>query len=79
MRRSKSHLGVGVDEGLLVNPPHAIHVDDVEGVLRAEITRMGSLDLATFYLLLPLALERSDLLLGNTMPSSATFFSGAAR
>src|SRR5205823_12973569 len=33
------HLGVGIDKGLLINPPDALQRADVEGVLRAAIAR----------------------------------------
>ena len=42
----RSPLGVGIDEGLLVNPADALERADVEGVLAAEIAGMGRLDLA---------------------------------
>jgi len=34
----ESDLGVGVDEGLLVNPPNPLEVADIEGVLGATVT-----------------------------------------
>ena len=40
------HLGVGVDEGLLVDAPDPLHGADVEGVLRAAIAGALALELA---------------------------------
>ena len=57
----ESHLGVGVDEGLLIDAPDALHVADVEGILGAEIAGMSGLDLPAFQLLLALALQRRHL------------------
>ena len=33
----EGHLGVGIDEGLLIDVAHALHVADIEGVLGAAI------------------------------------------
>ena len=30
-------LGVGIDQGLLIDPPHALERSDIEGVLRAAV------------------------------------------
>lgn len=58
-------LGIGIDEGLLVNPSHALDGADVEGVLAAKITRMGRLDLSDGYIVLLLLLQRLYLCLGQ--------------
>jgi hypothetical protein len=42
----KGDLGVGVDEGLLIDPPDALQRADIEGVLRAAIARAFALELA---------------------------------
>jgi hypothetical protein len=44
-------LAVGIDEGLLVNPPHALEIADIEGVLGAAVPRMLALELAMGLLL----------------------------
>ncbi len=43
-------LGVGVDEGLLIDPPDALQRADIEGVLRAAIARAFALELAVRFL-----------------------------
>ncbi len=40
------HLGIGIDIGLLVNPTDTFQGADIESVLRAQITRVGGIDLA---------------------------------
>src|SRR6516225_640743 len=61
----KGELGVGVDEGLLVDPPDALQGADVEGVLRPAIAWALALELAV-RLLVGLGLfERGDLRLGE--------------
>src|SRR3712207_5034456 len=47
------HLGVGVDEGLLVDPSDPLHGADVEGVLRAAAARALALELAVRLVVLP--------------------------
>src|SRR5438034_1086590 len=42
----EGHLGVGVDEGLLVDPPHALQIADIERILAAAVARMLALELA---------------------------------
>jgi hypothetical protein len=37
IKLGKPDLGIGVDEGLLVDPAHAFEVADVKGVLRAAV------------------------------------------
>src|SRR3990170_5901772 len=44
-------LAVGVDKGLLVNSPHALHIANVEGILCATITWVLALELAVRFLL----------------------------
>jgi len=57
----KGHLGVGVDEGLLIDPPHPLHRADVEGVLRTAVAGTLALELAVRLVIGPGLLERSDL------------------
>ena len=47
----EGNLGVGVDEGLLVDPPHALQIADVERVLGTAVARMLALELAVGLLL----------------------------
>ena len=61
----ESHLGVGVDEGLLIDAPDALHVADVEGVLRAAIARALALELAMRFLLGLGLLQGRQLALGQ--------------
>ena len=58
-------LGVGVDEGLLIDPPDALQRADIEGVLRAAIARALALELAMRLLVGLGLLERGDLGLGE--------------
>lgn len=37
--RGERHLGVGIDEGPLIDPPHPLERTDIEGVLGAAIAR----------------------------------------
>src|SRR5262245_15426991 len=61
----KADLGVGVDEGLLVDASNTLQVADVERILGAAVTRMLALELAV-RLLLGLGLfQRDDLRLGQ--------------
>jgi len=58
-------FGVGIDIGLLIHPAHALEGADIEGVLRAEIARVGRLNLATGLIIELLALQRLNLGLGE--------------
>ncbi len=40
----EGNLGVGVDEGLLVDPPHALEIADVERILGTAVARMLALE-----------------------------------
>jgi tetratricopeptide (TPR) repeat protein len=61
----KAYLGVGVDEGLLVDASHALQIADIERILGAAVTWMLTLELAV-RLLLGLGLfQRDDLRLGQ--------------
>jgi hypothetical protein len=39
-------LGVGIDEGLLIDAAHALQIADIEGVLRTAIAGVLALELA---------------------------------
>src|SRR5262249_16465452 len=70
-------LGVGVDEGPLVDASNTLQIADIEGVLSAAVTRMLALELAV-RLLLGLGLfQRDDLRLVSTRPSWALLASSA--
>src|SRR5262249_6136931 len=58
-------LGIGVDEGLLVDPSDPLQVADVERVLSAAIARMFALELAMRLFLGLGLLQRDDLRLGQ--------------
>src|SRR6185312_8483793 len=61
----KAYLGIGVDEGLLVDASNALQIADIERILGAAITWMLALELAV-RLLLGLGLfQRNDLRLGQ--------------
>ena len=58
-------LGVGVDEGLLVDPSHPLQRADIEGVLRSAVAGALALELAMRFLVGFGFLERGDLGLGK--------------
>src|SRR5579863_4302824 len=60
-----NHLAVGVDEGLLVDPPNPLHVADIERILGAAVARMLALELAVGFLFGLGFLQRDDLRLGQ--------------
>src|SRR5579872_2102636 len=62
---SEGDLGVGVDEGLLVDAPDPLHVADVEGVLGAAIARALALEFAVRLLLALSLLQGSQLAFGE--------------
>src|SRR6266480_3622799 len=68
---AESDLGIGVDEGLLVDPPDALEIADVERVLRATVAGMLALELTVGLLLDLRALQRHNLRLGEHQPSWA--------
>src|SRR5438876_4609398 len=61
----KSDFGVGIDKGLLVNPPDALQRTDIEGVLGTAIAWTFALELAMRLLVGLGLLERGDLRLGE--------------
>src|SRR5262245_30135151 len=62
---AKADLGVGVDEGLLVDAPYSLEGATVERVLRPAVARVLALELAARLLLLQREFERLSLLLGE--------------
>jgi hypothetical protein len=42
----KTYLGIGVDEGLLVDASNTLQIADIERILGAAVTRMLALELA---------------------------------
>ena len=61
----KGNLGVGIDDGLLVDPPNPFQRADIEGVLRLAVARALALELALRFLVGLGLLERGDLCLGQ--------------
>jgi hypothetical protein len=61
----EGHLGIGVDDGLLVDPPHALERANIERVLRPAIAGAFALELAMRFLVDLGLLERGDLRLGQ--------------
>jgi hypothetical protein len=61
----EGHLRIGVDEGLLVDPTHALERADGEGVLRAAGARALALELAVRLAVLPRPLQGGDLVEGS--------------
>ncbi len=59
------HLGVGVDAGLLVDPPHPLERADVEGVLCRAVARTLAVELAMRLVVLPRPLQSDDLGFGQ--------------
>src|ERR1700751_250767 len=70
-------LGIGVDEGLLIDPPHTLQRADVEGVLGAAMAWAFAPDLAMRLLAGLGLLERGDWASVSRMPSCATLASSA--
>jgi len=61
----KGDLGVSVDDGLLIDPAHALQCADVKGILRAAIAGAFALELAMRLLVGLGLLERGDLRFGE--------------
>ena len=59
----KGQLSVGIEEGLLVNPPHALERADVEGILCATVTGTFALELAVRFFVGLGLLQRGELAL----------------
>src|SRR5437660_12572672 len=75
----EGHLGVGIDKGLLINPPDALQRAHVEGVLRTAIARALALELAMRFLS-ALAFSSAVICASvNRMPSCAALASSALR
>src|SRR5437764_13545888 len=58
-------LSIGVDKGLLIDPPDALQRSDIEGVLRAAIARALAVELAMRLLVGLGLLERGNLRFGE--------------
>ena len=58
-------LGIGINIGLLINPPDALQGSHIERILRAKVTGMGRFDLAPGLVVQFLLLQRLDLGLGQ--------------
>jgi hypothetical protein len=65
VKLGEGHLGVGVDDGLLVDPPDPLQRADIEGVLCPAIARAFALELAMRLLGGLGLLECGDLRLGQ--------------
>jgi hypothetical protein len=79
VERGKAYLGIGIDEGLLVDASNTLQVADIERILGAAVTWMLALEFAV-RLLLGLGLfQRDDLRLASvsTRPSWALLASSA--
>src|SRR5579864_2317674 len=61
----KSGLAVGVDKGLLIDPPDALQIAHVVGILRAQIPRVFRFDLAVRFFLQLGLLQRTHLIFGQ--------------
>ena len=64
-----SPLGIGVDESLLINPPHALDSTDVEDILTTEIPGMSGLDFTMGNIIFLFLLQHLHLRLGQYHPS----------
>ena len=73
----EADLRVGVDEGLLVDPPHPLHDAHVEGVLGAAVARMLALEGAMGLLVRLRLLQRRDLVFGEHQAVLAALASSA--
>ena len=68
------HLGEGIDKGLLVDPANSFEGADIEGVLATQLPRMGGLDLTAGHIVLLLAFQGGNLLLGQDLPGLGHMF-----
>ena len=66
-------LGVGIDEGLLVDAPNSLQIADIERILGAAIARMLAFELAMRLLLGLGFFQRDDLRLGQHQAFLGTF------
>ena len=65
VKLGEADLGVGVDEGLLVDAAHPLQRADVEGVLGAAVTGTVAIELAVRFLVRLRLLQRGQLALGE--------------
>src|SRR5215211_7116882 len=75
----EGHLGIGVDEGLLVDAPDPLHVADVERVLGAAVARALALELAVASFSVLAFSKAASWPSVSTRPSWATLVSSALR
>jgi hypothetical protein len=61
----EGHLGIGIDDGLLVDPPDPLGRADIEGILRPTVAGALALELAVRFLVGLGLLQRGDLRLGQ--------------
>ena len=61
----KADLGVGVDEGLLVDATHPLQRADIEGVLGTAVAGTGAIELAMSFLVGLRLLQSGELALGQ--------------
>ncbi len=54
----EGHLAIGIDEGLLVDPPNPLERANIERILGAQLARMLGLNLALRFLLLATSFQR---------------------
>src|ERR1700750_1941548 len=71
------NLGVGIDEGLLVDAPNSLQIADIERILGVAIARMLALELAMRLLLSLGFFQRDDLRLGQYQAFLGAFASSA--
>ncbi len=65
LQLARSHLAVGIDKGLLIDPTDALDRADGVGILRAKETRVRRLDLAMGLIQRLLMLQSDDLGFGR--------------
>ena len=63
----RSPLGVGIDEGLLIDAANALDGADIEGVLGTQIAWMSRFNLAMGYIIVLLLLQGTDLCFGQNL------------
>src|SRR4051794_28087012 len=73
----EGHLGIGVDEALLVDAPNPLQVADVERVLGPAVARALALELAVRFLSVLAFSSAASWLSLRTKPSWATLASSA--
>jgi hypothetical protein len=69
-----SHFRVRIHERLLVDAAHAFQIANVEGVLRAQITRVSRFDFTAGFVIVRLFLQHNDLSIGKHNAFSGDLF-----